>query len=183
MCPILSQSLCLRTQSPLGAGYEQNHGGSDDKIICLQCRWPRVNPLVEKIPWRREWLPIPVFLPGEFYGERNLVGYSPWGSQKSDTTKPFTHTHTHTKWEGFSTRKKDAVCKRRKGCQADNYHRYSPQKASQSNLSSLIERQKEERGEGWGAICGTHFFFMFNFLFSSFLQSFYSTNLLACWKQ
>ena len=105
------------------------------------------------------------------------------GDHKSQTQLSHSHTHTHTKWEGFSTRKKDAVCKRRKGCQADNYHRYSPQKASQSNLSSLIERQKEERGEGWGAICGTHFFFMFNFLFSSFLQSFYSTNLLACWKQ
>ena len=25
------------------------------------------NPWVEKIPWRREWLPTPVFLPGEFH--------------------------------------------------------------------------------------------------------------------
>ena len=29
--------------------------------------------------WRREWLPTPVFLPGEFHGQRSLVGYSPWG--------------------------------------------------------------------------------------------------------
>ena len=29
-----------------------------------------------KIPWRREWLPTPVFLPGEFHGQRSLVGYS-----------------------------------------------------------------------------------------------------------
>ena len=28
------------------------------------------------IPWRREWLPTPVFLPGEFHGQRSLVGYS-----------------------------------------------------------------------------------------------------------
>ena len=34
---------------------------------------------VGTIPWRREWLPIPVFLPGEFHGQRSLVGYSPWG--------------------------------------------------------------------------------------------------------
>ena len=27
------------------------------------------NPWVGKIPWRREWQPIPVFLPGEFHGE------------------------------------------------------------------------------------------------------------------
>ena len=33
---------------------------------------------VRKIPWRREWLPTPVFLPGEFHGQRSLVGYSPW---------------------------------------------------------------------------------------------------------
>ena len=32
-----------------------------------------------KIPWRRKWQPIPVFLPGESHGQRKLVGYSPWG--------------------------------------------------------------------------------------------------------
>ena len=28
----------------------------------------------------------PVFLPGEYYGQRSLVGYSPQGYKKSDTT-------------------------------------------------------------------------------------------------
>ena len=32
-----------------------------------------------KIPCRREWLPTPVFLVGEFHGQRSLEGYSPWG--------------------------------------------------------------------------------------------------------
>ena len=27
-------------------------------------------PWVGKIPWRREWLPFPVFLPGEFQDRR-----------------------------------------------------------------------------------------------------------------
>ena len=36
------------------------------------------NPWVKKILWRRKWQPIPVFLPGEFHGQRSLVGYSPW---------------------------------------------------------------------------------------------------------
>ena len=27
--------------------------------------------------WRREWQPIPVFLPGEFHGQRSLEGYRP----------------------------------------------------------------------------------------------------------
>ena len=35
------------------------------------------DPSVRKIPWRREWLHIPVFLSGEFHGQRRLVGYSP----------------------------------------------------------------------------------------------------------
>ena len=34
---------------------------------------------VEKIPWKREWLSTPVFLPGEFLGQRSLAGYSPRG--------------------------------------------------------------------------------------------------------
>ena len=31
------------------------------------------DPWVRKIPWRRERLPTPVFLPGEFYRQRNLI--------------------------------------------------------------------------------------------------------------
>jgi len=31
-------------------------------------------PWVEKILWIREWLPTPVFLPGEFHGQRSLAG-------------------------------------------------------------------------------------------------------------
>ena len=33
------------------------------------------------IPWRREWLPTPVFLPGESHGQRSLRGYSPRGHE------------------------------------------------------------------------------------------------------
>ena len=56
-------------------------------IICLQCRRPRFDPQVRKIPWRRKWLPTPVFLPGEFPGQRSLMGYSPWGCKELDTTE------------------------------------------------------------------------------------------------
>ena len=34
------------------------------------------DPLVRKIPWRRKLQPTPVFLPGEFHGQWNLVGYT-----------------------------------------------------------------------------------------------------------
>ena len=40
----------------------------------LQCR-PRFDPWVGKIPWRWEWQPTPVFLPGECHGQRSLAGY------------------------------------------------------------------------------------------------------------
>ena len=31
-----------------------------------------------EIPWRRKWPPTPVYLPGKSYGQRSLVGCSPW---------------------------------------------------------------------------------------------------------
>ena len=45
----------------------------------LQCRRLRFDSWVGKIPWRRKWQPTPVFLAGEFHGQRSLAGYSPWG--------------------------------------------------------------------------------------------------------
>ena len=47
----------------------------------------QVQSLVGKILRRREWLPTPVFLPGEFHRQRNLMGYSPWGHKESDMTE------------------------------------------------------------------------------------------------
>ena len=43
-----------------------------------QCRRHRFDPWSGKIPWRRKWQPIPVFLSVEPHGQRNLEGYSPW---------------------------------------------------------------------------------------------------------
>ena len=49
---------------------------------------------VGKTPWRRELLPIPVVLPGEFHGQRSLEGYnSSWGHKESDTTESLTPSH------------------------------------------------------------------------------------------
>ena len=38
-------------------------------------RRPGFDLWVRKFPWRKEWQPTPVFLPGEFHGQRSLVGY------------------------------------------------------------------------------------------------------------
>ena len=48
------------------------------------------DPWVGKFPWRRKWQPTPVFLLGEFHGQRSLVGYSPLGLKVSDTTDGLT---------------------------------------------------------------------------------------------
>ena len=68
-------------------------GGSGQWRIHLQCRRPRFHLWVGKIPWRREWLPTLVFVPGELHGQRSLVGYSPWGHKESDTAEWLTHCH------------------------------------------------------------------------------------------
>ena len=59
------------------------------------CRRPGFDPWVGKIPWRREWQPTPVLLPGESHGQRSLIGCSPWGRRESDTTErlPFPSLH------------------------------------------------------------------------------------------
>ena len=51
-----------------------------------------VQSLVEKIPWRSKWQPPPVFLPEKSYGQKSLVGDSPWGCKEQDMTE---HIHIH----------------------------------------------------------------------------------------
>ena len=66
--------------------------------ICLQGGKPRFDPWVRRIPWRREWLPIPVFMPGEFHGQMSLVGYSPL-SCKEWIMIEANNTFTFTAWK------------------------------------------------------------------------------------
>ena len=64
-------------------------GGASGRETACSCRRPKrrgFNLWVGKIPWRRQWLPTPVFLPGEPHRQRSLVGYSPWGQKESDMT-------------------------------------------------------------------------------------------------
>ena len=64
--------------------------------ICLpmqEMQETQVQSWVGKIPWSRKWQPAPVFLPGKFYGQRNLADYSLWGCKGSDTTE---HKYANT---------------------------------------------------------------------------------------
>ena len=53
-----------------------------DKESTYQCRRCRFNPWVGKIPWKRKWQPIPVFLPGKIPRTEKPGGLQNTGSQK-----------------------------------------------------------------------------------------------------
>ena len=50
--------------------------GKEPDCQCWRYKRPGFDPWVGKIPWRRAWQPLPVFLPGESHGQRSLMGYS-----------------------------------------------------------------------------------------------------------
>ena len=68
--------------------FSFHSGGSDSKEFCNAKDLGSI--LVGKIPWRREWLPTPVFRPGEFQEQRSLVVYSPWNCKELKTTEQLT---------------------------------------------------------------------------------------------
>ena len=74
-------------QGPPSMGFSRQEYWSGVPLPSPTCQCRRhkrcwYDSWVRKIPWRREWQPTPVFLPGESHGRRSLVGYSPWGSQR-----------------------------------------------------------------------------------------------------
>ena len=73
ICHSLSDLLCA-----LGCfdGKESACNAGDRDLI----------PGVRKIPWRREWVPSPLFLPEKSHELESLAGYSPSGHKESDMT-------------------------------------------------------------------------------------------------
>ena len=51
-------------------------------LQCRRCRRCRLDPWIGKVPWRRDWQPTPVFLPGKSHGQRRLAVYIPWGHER-----------------------------------------------------------------------------------------------------
>ena len=64
--------------------------------ICLQCKRLRFNPCIGNIPWRREWQPTPVFLPGKSHGQRTWQATVP-GVAKSQTQLSDKHFYFQSK--------------------------------------------------------------------------------------
>ena len=63
------------------------------KTICLQCRRSGFDSWVGKIPWRREWLPTPVFFSGERSMDRGAWWATVYGVTKSETLLRDPHFH------------------------------------------------------------------------------------------
>ena len=57
-------------------------GWLSGKECACQRRRRRFDPWVGKMPWRRKRQRTPLFLPGKSQGQRNLLGYSPWGRKR-----------------------------------------------------------------------------------------------------
>ena len=81
-CLILTQQIFFKKNFFLNLFDLSFPGGASGRECTCQCRRQKRHGFhlwVGKIPWRRAWQPTKVFLPGKSHGQRNLVGYSPWG--------------------------------------------------------------------------------------------------------
>ena len=85
--------------------------GSNLHVLCLlHCRqilYPLSHPgritLWYGLFWRRKWQPTSVFFPGEYHGQRNLAGYSPWGCKSWTRLSEFHYYHYGLFWASLMT--------------------------------------------------------------------------------
>ena len=94
---ILNRTLKLYKFKPLLLGIRNKYTHIKNKFkVFLVARMVNNLPAIQetrvwswvgKIPWKREWLPAPIFFPGEFHGQRSLAGYNPWVRKELDMTE------------------------------------------------------------------------------------------------
>ena len=82
----------LLTLTPQNKGLNGTFGfpgGSEGKASALPCNAGDLGsiPGSGRSPGERKQHPTPVLWPGKLYGQRSLVGYSPWGHKESDMTE------------------------------------------------------------------------------------------------
>ena len=86
------------------------HSGKESARQFRRCKKPRFDPWVRKIPWKRKWQPIQVFLPGKFHDrgawQATVHGATKNWTQLSTHAHTHTHTHIHTSSRNFEERKK-----------------------------------------------------------------------------
>ena len=64
--------------------------GKESSYQCRRCRRLGFDPWVRKIPWRREWQPTPIFLPGE------SMDRGAWRAIVYEVAKSLIQLSTHT---------------------------------------------------------------------------------------
>ena len=66
----------MKTIMTSGSGSPGGGYGKALQYSCLENPMDRgaLQATVPKIPWKRQWQPTPVFLPGESHGQRSWVG-------------------------------------------------------------------------------------------------------------
>ena len=69
--------------------------GRESTCLCQRHSIHGFDPWIGKIPWRRAWQPIPIFLPGDSHGQRSLGGCSLVGHKELDTTEATQHAGMH----------------------------------------------------------------------------------------
>ena len=76
-----------------------------------------------------EWLPTPVFLFGQFHGQKSQEGYSPWGHKELDTTE-----NPESWFFSYAIPNQELLPK---ACLAASPTPHSPEKTAQRNLFHL----------------------------------------------
>ena len=76
-----------------GIGYPLQYSWASVMAQSVKNPFTMQETWVGKIPWRRAWQPTPVFLPGEFYGQKNLADCGPWSRKESDMTERLSTAH------------------------------------------------------------------------------------------
>ena len=93
-CQNFTEKLLLLDSISHQLGYKTTF-----RLITTQAKWPPFLSSLLVVARRRLWHPTPVLLPGKSYGQRSLVGCSPWGREEADTTERL-HFHFSLPWIG-----------------------------------------------------------------------------------
>ena len=88
LCPTLCDPMDCGHQAPLSKEFSRQEYWSRLPFPSPgSVMWDHNKIYHLGLLWRRQWHPTPVLLPGKSYGQRSLVGCSPWGRWGSDTTE------------------------------------------------------------------------------------------------
>ena len=82
----------------LNGGLPMWHSGKESAYHCRRRRRCRLDCWVGKIPWRRTWQSIAVFLLDRFHGQRILTGYSHGVAKSQTLLKDWARILIHVRW-------------------------------------------------------------------------------------